>query len=256
MLQDGHAHLQSVTDKEGMCRILAALSENKVGRIFCNATSPEDWESVSGFASKYKEVIPFYGIHPWFADKLEDGWHKRLVTYLEKPPSGIGEIGLDRAKETEIGFEIQREVFEKQLSIAFVLNKSFTLHCVDAWGAVIESLKVRRAGKLPFIVHSFSGSKEVLADIIKLGGYVSFSLKLVEKRYKKISEAFLAAPLERLLLETDFPYAPGAVSKVPARPEDYPDCVKRLYEIAARLKGVEAGKLEKAVWENGTVFLH
>lgn len=256
MLQDAHAHLQAVTDKDGLTKTLSGLSQNSVGRIFCNATSPGDWDAVRAFAGRYTEVVPFYGVHPWFAGNLEAGWEKRLATYLEKGPSGIGEIGLDRAKEKETGLDVQLEVFEKQISIAFVLKKPFVLHCVDAWGAVTGPLKSRGAGKLPFIVHSFSGSKEVMSELIGLGAYLSFSLKLVEKRYKKIHEAFMAAPLERLLLETDFPYAPGSVSKMPAKPGDYFDCVKRVYGIAAELKGIGGEELERRVWENGTVFVH
>jgi TatD DNase family protein len=255
MLQDSHAHLQAVTDQEGMGRILQRLGENGIGRIFCNATSPGDWEAVSGLAGKYSEIIPFYGIHPWFADKASPGWEEKLLKYLDKKPSGIGEIGLDRVKES-VDFEIQKDLFQKQLDTAFILKRPFVLHSVDAWGAVIESLKVHHSQNTPFIAHSFSGSKEVLKELIGLGGYISFSLKLVEKRYEKINDAFLATPLERMLLETDFPYAPGSVSKIPARPEDYFDCAKRVYEIASKLKGVSMGELKKAVWENGTVFVH
>jgi TatD DNase family protein len=256
MLQDAHAHLQAVTDKEAMAGVLADLDGNGVGRIFCNATSPEDWDAVADLAARYSKVIPFYGIHPWFAGKCEAAWEKRIIKYLERSPSGIGEIGLDRAKEGAASLVTQKEIFKEQLDIAFRMNKPFVLHCVDAWGEVLESLKSCGACKMPFVVHSFSGSREVSEELIRMGGYLSFSLKLVEKRYKKISEAFLACPMERLLLETDFPYAPGSVSKMPAGPEDYFDCVKRVYGIAASLKGVDVRELERRVWENGTVLVH
>lgn len=255
MLQDSHAHLQAVRDPSQIETVLSALRESGVGRIFCNATSPLDWDEVKGYSERHIEVIPFFGIHPWFADKAVEGWESRLLTLLEDPRAGLGEIGLDRARGG-VNFEEQRRVFEKQLNMAFDLKRPFTLHCVDAWGPCIECISGHGKVTVPFLAHSFSGSLEVMKEIIKLGGYISFSLKLLEKRVEKVREAVMAAPLDRILLETDFPYAPGAMSKVPASPSDYIDCARRLYSVAARMKGTDDGALEKAVWDNGTVFVH
>lgn len=255
MLQDVHAHLQNVPDKGGIEAVLSGLARNNIGRIFCNATSPDDWDEVSAIAGKHKEVTPFYGVHPWFAAGLKAGWDKELLRRLESGPCGIGEIGLDRAKE-DVDIGTQKEIFGRQLEIAFGMGKPFTAHCVDAWGIFVDMLKKAGAGELPFIVHSFSGSVETLTELLKLGAYASFSLKLVEKRYKKISEAFAATPLDRMLLETDFPYTPGSQPKGQALSGDYFGCAARVYEIVSKLKGVPKEKLEKAVWENGTVFVH
>jgi TatD DNase family protein len=255
MLQDSHAHFQAVKDPSQMESVLSLLRSNGVGRIFCNATSPEDWDEVRGYAERHEEVVPFFGIHPWFADSAIEGWESKLLSRLVGGRAGIGEIGLDRAREG-LDLGVQRLVFDRQLDMAFSLNRPFTLHCVDAWGMCIESISGHGKGTLPFVAHSFSGPVEVMKEIVRLGGYISFSLKLLEKRFTKVQEAFAQAPLDRILLETDFPYAPGSMSKVPASPGDYLDCVRRIYNIAAQMKGISPELLEKAVWDNGTVFVY
>ena len=253
MMQDAHIHLQDCPEEAD--KISAEAAGRRVGRFFCNGTSAQDWPKVMEMAGSYGNIIPFFGVHPWQADKTVEGWDKKLIGYLASDGSCIGEIGLDAAKK-DIDLARQREVFTRQLDIAVEFNKPFAIHCVQAWDVLLEELRMRKDNKLSFMVHWFSGSPEIASELIRLGGYISFSPKLLYERALKHRASFSVTPVDRILLETDYPYTPN--SGGPEKPEasKYFEWLSSLYGIAARLKNMDEKTFEQKVWDNGTVFLH
>ncbi|MFA6079789.1 MAG: TatD family hydrolase, partial [Candidatus Omnitrophota bacterium] len=170
MLQDAHIHLHDSGVEAG--HILAGARSQGVGRFFCNSASPRDWPEVKALAGAHKNVIPFFGIHPWHAGEAVEGWDVELIKHLTIPGACIGEIGLDAAKKN-IEFEIQREVFARQLDIAAEFKKPFAVHCVQSWDILLKEIGARRKNMPAFMVHWFSGSPEIAAELIKMGGYIS-----------------------------------------------------------------------------------
>jgi Tat protein secretion system quality control protein TatD with DNase activity len=105
------------------------------------------------------------------------------------------------------------------------------------------------------MVHSFQGSSQVLKDLLSLGAYISFSWKSLQRDTEESIALMRNVPLDRLLLETDFPYAePGRIG-ADAHDEKYFESLQGIYNLAVRAKGIEEDALEKAVWANGTAFL-
>lgn len=253
MLQDAHIHLQD--RPEEAIEISAGALARGVGRFFCNGTSARDWPRVRELAASGDSIIPFFGVHPWYADKAAGRWDKALIGYLERPGSCIGEIGLDASKKN-ISFERQREVFTRQLDIAAELKKPFAVHCVQAWDALLGELRMRKDKKLSFMAHWFSGSPEVALELIKLDGYISFSPRLLYERALKHRSALAVTPVDRILLETDYPYTPDSVSAEAPGVSKYFEWLSSLYGIAARLKDMDEKRFEQKVWDNGTIFLH
>jgi TatD DNase family protein len=253
MLQDAHIHLQDCPEEA--VRISAEAAGRGVGRFFCNGTRPRDWPEVMELADSHGNIIPFFGVHPWHADKTADGWDKKLIEYLTLPGSRIGEIGLDGAKKN-ISPARQLEVFTRQLDIAVEFKRPFTVHCVQAWDVLLEEIGMRKDKKLSFMVHWFSGSPETAAELIKLGGYISFSPRLLYERALKHRASFDSTPLDRILLETDYPHTPDPGSAGRPGESKYFEWIRSLYGIAARLKKLDEKTFEQKVWDNGTVFLH
>ncbi|MBN2453111.1 MAG: TatD family hydrolase [Candidatus Omnitrophica bacterium] len=253
MLQDCHIHLQDAPEEADTILVDAEL--RGVGRFFCNGIRPPDWKKVRSLADSHESIVPFFGVHPWHAGEAGKGWAGGLVEYLKSPGARIGEIGLDAAKK-DSDFNIQRAVFARQLDIAVEMKKSVAIHCVQAWDELLEELKSREGLLPPFMMHWFSGSPEIAAELIKRGAYISFSPRLLYERAKKHRAVFAAAPVGRILLETDYPYTPEAPDSAPPGAAKYFEWLSSLYGIAARMKGISDGEFEKRIWENGTVFLH
>ena len=88
-----HNHLQEevlVPYVEGAIgRALAA----GVGEMWCNGTAEDDWQAVCDLAATHPEVVPFFGLHPWFVRERSPDWLARLRYFLDAAPSAIGEIG-------------------------------------------------------------------------------------------------------------------------------------------------------------------
>lgn len=135
----------------------------------CNGSTPDDWQAVCNLARTDTRIIPFFGLHPWYVSRYADAdWLGPLQKYLKGMPSGVGEIGLDRwIKDFDIDAQVR--VFREQLRLAQDLNRPVTIHCLRAWGLLVEQLQ--RAGPLPhgFIVHAFGGPVDMVRPLTDLG---------------------------------------------------------------------------------------
>ncbi len=254
MLIDSHIHLQDIKEEKIRAALLLRARELRVGKFLCNSTRPEDWPAVREIAKGDDRVIPFYGVHPWFADKVTAGWDAELERFLKSPGAGIGEIGLDRVREG-VNFARQTEIFHRQLEIAGRLARPFAVHCARAGSDILGILKRDPSPQRRFMVHSYQGSPEMLRAFLDLGAFISFSWKILSRGTEETMDLVRQIPLDRLLLETDFPYTqPGKLSPE-ANVEDFSECLCRIYALAAQTKGIAEEKLQEAVWKNGTVFL-
>lgn len=246
---DAHIHLADIPELS-----IHALSGSLGAqpRLFCNATSPADWERVLSLARSSQAVTPFIGLHPWMSSSAPDGWDTQLERRAGDA-AGIGEIGIDPLKGADAA--TQKKIFIRQVELAAALKKPFVLHCVRAWGDVTGILHRFRAAGLPvFMAHAFGASEQIQDELLSLGGYLSFSLKDLERRGEKLRPLLRRTPIERLLLETDFPNCHFEASLTAA--EAYADCLNRLYALAASYRGEDEGYLEDTIYSNGTVFAH
>ena len=254
MYTDMHLHLQDIPDVQ-MCRSVLKLAEHlNVGQFVCNGTRPEDWPVVENASADDRRVVPFYGVHPWYADKLPVDWYVTLEGFLKRSPAaGVGEVGLDKARNVDLAR--QTEIFHRQLEIAGRLARPLAIHCVRAWSDLVNILKRSLPAKTRFMVHSFQGSPQILKDLLSLGAYISFSWKSLQRDTEESIALMRSVPLDRLLLETDFPYTePGKIG-ADVHDEKYFETLQGVYNLAVRAKGLEEETLEKAVWNNGTAFL-
>lgn len=242
---DSHVHLQDVSDdtRESLLRCFDA---QKFSTVFCNATSPADWDSVMSMADEIR-IVPFIGVHPWFVDTLPPDWHEQLITRLDKYHCGIGEIGLDKGPKG-VHFEKQIDVFSRQIDTAILLKRPFVLHCVNAWGPLMNVLRMRPLLLgVPFIVHSFIGSHEILNDLLQMGALISIGERSVNQ--KDAVGIITGIPSDRLLLETDFPYLPGK-EKDHVDVRDYVQSIDMIYQQTAQIRGLSVDALTRQVSEN------
>ena len=199
---DAHLHLQeNCYDCDRDEVVLRAINAG-VEKMICCGISPEDWQEVASIADKYPQVIPAYGIHPWHVKSLPENWEEILIKYLGQNAI-IGEIGLDKLL-TDNEFNLQKDIFIKQLAIAVKLQRPAVIHCLKAYGPLLECLTQNSPDT--FLLHSYCGSVEMIEPFTKLGAYFSFNGKMLQENSKNMHRVIKAAPLDRIFVETDSPY--------------------------------------------------
>lgn len=157
----------------------------------------------------YPCVIPNFGLHPWFIHERTPSWLATLKEYLAATPSAaVGEIGLDKGYVgKQIDFSDQAEIFRQQLQLAKELKRPASVHCVRAFGDLLDILKSTGPFPAGLVLHSYLGSAEMVPELSELGAYFSFSGFLMSMKESKARKMVKSIPRERILLETDAPDA-------------------------------------------------
>jgi TatD DNase family protein len=248
-IADAHCHLQDdrlAADRAGVLDRAAAAG---VSMLVCCGSSESDWAEVSALSAK-PGVIPAYGLHPWYVRQRSGGWRNSLASLLRGDPrAAVGEIGLDHAIADRSDGE-QAALFSEQLRMAAEFGRPACIHCRKAWGALLPALTATR---LPsgFVIHSYSGSTELIAPLSELGAHFSFSGTVTWSRNRRAHEAAVAVPADRLLIETDapdLPPAPGNGSG-PLSANEPANLVRVLRSVAA-LRGITEEDLAEITWAN------
>lgn len=200
---DSHTHYDDPAfdpDREQLLSGLAAQGVEAVMTIGADLPS-------SRAAVRLAEERPFIwaavGVHPHGAADLPEDWLARLEDLAAHPRvRAIGEIGYDYHYDADWK-EAQHRVFEAQLQLAARLEKPVIIHDREAHGDTMELLRqYAPAG----VVHCYSGSAEMVREILALGMYVGFTGVVTFKNARRALEAAAVVPLDRLLVETDCPY--------------------------------------------------
>jgi TatD DNase family protein len=203
-LYDAHNHLQDGRLAPHRESVLAAVHQENVVRMVVNGSSEADWPEVLELARSCPEVLPSFGCHPWHVEERTADWQKSLVGHLDAAPSAIGEIGLDLwIKDHNI--EEQEQVFVWQLRLAAERGLPVSIHCLQAWGRLLDILRAEPRPQCGFLLHSYGGPQEIVAPLAELGAYFSLPGHFAHERKARQREAFRAVPPDRLLIETDAP---------------------------------------------------
>ena len=205
MLIDAHNHLQDPRFNGHTNNIVAAMKEVGIATCVVNGTEPSDWTAVADLAQRHSNfVLPSFGLHPWKIKGRADDWRQQLEDVLQRhPDAGVGEIGLDRWID-DYDIEDQKSVFRQQLNLAGTLQRPCTIHCLKAWGILIDELQA--CDRLPrILIHSFGGSIETAKQLLSLGCWFSFSGYFLHARKSAIIDVFRQLPADRILIETDAP---------------------------------------------------
>lgn len=254
---DSHNHLQDPRLGDPG-PVIKAMKQAGVTRCVVNATRESDWSAVEALASEHPDFISSaFGIHPWHAHTAAPGWQERLAALLEKhPQASLGECGLDHWV-AEPSLAIQRPVFIDQLRLAREMDRPITLHCLKAWGALLDCF-AESPPPSRFLMHSFGGSIETARRLLPLGSYFSFSGHFLHMRKSAVLDVFRQLPLDRILLETDAPdMLPPAEIITHPLPEsrNHPANLPAIGEALAAALGMTSAALAELTHENAQRFI-
>jgi TatD DNase family protein len=241
-LYDAHNHLQDPRFAPHRDAIFAALDQERIVRMVVNGSTETDWPEVLALAESARRVIPSFGYHPWHVNQRTVDWQSHLLAHLDRFPSAIGEIGLDRWIPNH-DLADQETVFLWQWQVAAERNLPVSIHCLRAWGRLFELLRNHAGPTCGFLLHSYGGPVEMVQPFAGLGAYFSFPGYYVHDRKERRRAAFKQVPPDRFLIETDAPdqRPPDSCVRHPltdsttGQPINHPANLRAVYEFAAQL---------------------
>ncbi len=155
-------------------------------------------------AAKHSDVVATVGLHPHYAQHVDEQWEELLALAQTPGVVAIGETGFDLFYKHSDP-EIQEIVFRQQIRLAHELDLALVIHTRDAWS---DTWRVLREEKLPTrtVFHCFSGGPDEVRTCLDLGAYISFSGIVSFRNADDLRAAAAACPLDRVLVETDAPF--------------------------------------------------
>lgn len=228
---DTHSHLNFPAYDADRKEVIERMKNQKVTSIDVGTTL-ETSKAAAKLAQKHDLIWAAIGIHPShatgkrFFDKNElrqppkgpEIFNEAIFQELLKTPKivAIGECGLDyfRIKNNSLKIkESQRKLFEKHINLAKKTKLPIIIHCrpsfgsYDAYDDLLAILKEHQ-GKLSGTIHFYTGNIKYAQKFIALGFHISLSGVITfVKEYDFLGREL---PLDKILIETDCPYAAPA----------------------------------------------
>ena len=207
MLVDSHCHLDFPEFDGEHDDIIARAQAAGVNRMVTICTKLSALPKVQAIAEAHSGVFFAAGIHPMSAATHPPVSVEDLLTIAKHPKMvGIGETGLDyhytadSAAQQKINLGIHIEA-ARQSSLPLII------HARAADEDMADILTAEHAnGAFSCVMHCFSSGPELAHAALDLGFYLSMSGIVTFNKSQDLRDIFAAAPLNRILVETDAPY--------------------------------------------------
>ncbi|SNT15541.1 TatD family hydrolase [Tropicimonas sediminicola] len=204
---DSHCHLD-FPDFEGQhSEIVARAAEAGVTRMVTICTRLRLEPQVRAIAEAHDPVFYAAGTHPMSAADEPLATVEELVALAAHPKFvGIGETGLDYHYTAESA-GVQQESLRIHIEACRRTGLPLIIHSRDADEDMARILSEEHtAGAYTCVMHCFSSGAGLAQAALELGFYLSMSGIAAFPRSKELREIFAAAPVDRILVETDAPY--------------------------------------------------
>lgn len=196
---DTHAHYNS-TDIIDLDKQIEVINNSSLTAVINVGLDIKTSLETVNIAVSNKKFYATIGIHP-----LHDGNPEELYKIYDSSTKGkivaLGEIGLDTGGE----IESQKRKFIRMIYIANELKLPIIIHSKNSNSECIEIIKKHKP-LYGFVFHCFQPDLEILKQIILLDGYISVASPITRPTANKSLEVIKIIPIEKLLIELDFPY--------------------------------------------------
>jgi TatD DNase family protein len=204
---DSHCHLDFPDFKDDLDGVVARAQEAGVERMVTICTKLKEIDNVRAIAERYDPVFFAAATHPMSAASEPMVSVEELVALAAHPKMvGIGETGLDYFYTADTA-DIQKKSLAIHIEAARQTQLPLIIHSRAADEDMALILKAEMA-KAPFtcVMHCFTSGPELAKVALDLGFYLSMSGIATFKKSQEVRDVFAAAPVERILVETDAPY--------------------------------------------------
>lgn len=188
-----------------------------------------------------------------------------------KQLAAIGETGFDRsqgvlAEAQDFGIDrptlehAQDYAFQRCADLAIRHRLPLVIHTRSAWESTVSALEGVLQRPPPdlrprVMIHCFPGAAAEAARLAQLGVYLSFGGVLTWPTARRMREAIVRCPAQRLLLETDAPDLAPVLSNGTRPTTNAPRFWPTILHAAAALRGEDPAATEQLACNNLREFL-
>ncbi len=206
-ITDSHCHLDFPDFDETRADVITRAVNAGVHRMVTICTRLRHEPQVRAIAEAHAPVFYAAGTHPMSAAEEPMATVDQLVDLARHPKFvGIGETGLDY-HYTADSAELQKTSLRIHIEAAQETGLPLIIHARDAdddMAAILtEGYKAQPYG---CVMHCFSSGEGLAKAALDLGFYLSMSGIAAFPKSGALRDIFAAAPLDRILVETDSPY--------------------------------------------------
>ncbi|WP_433984819.1 TatD family hydrolase [Tunturiibacter empetritectus] len=280
-LIDSHAHLdfyiETPTERDEVLRRAYAAGVHSILAIGIGdgpATMQQALEIADstagaglpqGYPQIYPQIYASAGIHPQeAAHATSEALEKLAALGAQERCIAVGEIGLDYYHFDNPDIATQKQAFIAQMRVAAKLRKPILIHCRTSeprhpagerevrrrrhlGGPARADRRALDAAWAGGIMHCFSGTVDQAEQSLAAGFHLSFAGNLTYPRAQGIRDAAVAAPADRILVETDAPF----LAPIPLRGQrNEPALVVHTAAALAELRGISPEELATLTTEN------
>lgn len=204
---DSHCHLDFADFDAERDAVIARALDAGVERMVTICTRLRNEPQVRAIAESYAPVFYAAGTHPMSAADEPLATVDELVALARHPKFvGIGESGLDY-HYTADSKDIQQQSLRIHIAAARETRLPLIIHARDADEDMARILSEEYAnGAYTCVMHCFSSGAKLAQAALDLGFYLSMSGIAAFPKSKELRDIFAAAPVDRILVETDSPY--------------------------------------------------
>jgi TatD DNase family protein len=207
-LVDSHCHLDFPDFDADRDAIIARARAAGITRMVTICTKLRNEPQVRAIAEAHHGVFYAAGTHPMSVAQEPMATVDDLTALAAHPKFvGIGETGLDY-HYTSDSAEAQAASLRVHIDAARETGLPLIVHARDADDDMARILteEFRSGGAYACVMHCFSSGAGLARAALDLGFYLSMSGIAAFPRSAALRDIFAAAPLDRILVETDAPY--------------------------------------------------
>ena len=206
-ITDSHCHLDFPDFEGRLNEVISSAADAGVHRMVTICTKLKNEPAVRAIADAHDPVFYAAGTHPMSVASEPMATVDALIAVAQHPKCvGIGETGLDYHYTAESA-EAQKTSLRLHIEAARETDLPLIIHARDADDDMAEILAQEHArGAYSCAMHCFSSSARLAQAALDLGFYLSMSGITAFPKSQELRDIFAAAPIDRILVETDAPY--------------------------------------------------
>lgn len=206
-LVDSHCHLDFEDFEGELDAVIARARAAGVTRMVSICARIRNEAKVRAIAEAHEGIFYTIGTHPMSAAEEPLTSVEELVGFARHPKVvGLGETGLDY-HYTPGSAEIQKTSLRIHIQAAQETQLPLVIHAraadEDMEAILAEGMKI---APYPCVMHCFSSGPRLAQAALEMGFYLSMSGIATFPKSQDLRDIFAAAPLNRILVETDSPY--------------------------------------------------